>query len=49
MVAVELEEKLAVGSFCRVGIAHHHGMSISRALSGNARPTLLPFYKVPAV
>ena len=31
-------------SFCRVGIAHHHGMSISCALSGNARPTLLQKY-----
>jgi len=26
-------------SFCRVGIAHHHGTSIGCILSGNARPT----------
>ena len=26
-------------SFCRVGIAHHHGLSKGCILSGNARPT----------
>jgi hypothetical protein len=33
------KEKLV--GFCRVGIAHHHGMSKGCILSGNARPTLL--------
>ena len=27
-------------SICRVGIAHHHGMSYGCFLSGSARPTL---------
>ncbi len=38
------ERKENLVSFCRVGIAHHHGMSKGCILSGNARPTLLQTY-----
>jgi len=40
--ALRRREKLV--SFCRVGIAHHNGVSIDCTLSGNARPTVLQTY-----